>query len=132
MPELRTNNMPFKVGQTIIVTGIPDADAADKISMNFGPNDKDIALHINLQFSTNTAVYNSYEGGVWGQEVFGKGFPFKQGVTFSIAITFTFGEFVITLPDDRSVHFPNRLGGTEYTEFFSDGKIRIESLMVKQ
>ncbi|XP_053708302.1 beta-galactoside-binding lectin-like [Synchiropus splendidus] len=136
MAVLKTNNMPLKVGQTLSVTGIPDADATTRFAVNIGPDDKDIALHVNPRFKANvhehTVVFNTRQGGTWGQEVLGEGFPFQQGVEFTITIAFNPEEFVVTFSDGSVIHFPNRLGAKEYTYFFADGEVRIVSLDIKQ
>ncbi|XP_053708301.1 beta-galactoside-binding lectin-like [Synchiropus splendidus] len=129
--ELKINHMPFKVGQTLAVTGVPNANATDRFSVNIGPNDQDIALHVNPRFQSKTVVCNTREGANWGQEIIGKGLPFQQGVEFTITIAFNCGEFVITLPDSSMIHVPNRLGAYEYIHFFSDGEVRISSLQIK-
>ncbi|XP_053707830.1 beta-galactoside-binding lectin-like [Synchiropus splendidus] len=131
MPLLQIKNMVFKVGQTLTVTGIPNGGATSRFSLNIGYNEQDIALHVNPRFESNTVVCNTRQKGVWGQEVIGCGFPFKQHVEFTITIAFHCGEFVITLPDDIKIRIPNRLNGKEYPYFFSDGEAQISSLEFK-
>ncbi|KAM9780026.1 beta-galactoside-binding lectin-like [Neosynchiropus ocellatus] len=122
-------NVHFRSGQTLTVKAVPEADA-DRISVNIGYSQQDIALHVNPRFDTNTVVCNACHRGVWGQEVYGNGFPFEHGVEFTITVTFLPDEFLVALPDDSFIYFPNRLGATEYPYFFSKGGLRIESFEI--
>ncbi|XP_034046432.1 beta-galactoside-binding lectin-like [Thalassophryne amazonica] len=126
-------NMSFKVGQTLTVIGVPNPDATN-FSLNIGPNETDIAIHINPRFNAHgdeyVTVCNSFQGGSWCEEFREGGFPFKQGEKFKIAITFTPAEFHLDFSDGSQVNFPNRIGANKYNYFNFGGDVRIKSIEV--
>ncbi|KAM9392149.1 beta-galactoside-binding lectin-like [Pholidichthys leucotaenia] len=130
MQGLIIKNMSFKVGQTLTVVGVTKPDAAE-FTVNIGPSEEEITMHINPRFNAhgdeNVVVCNSYEGGSWCQEHREGGFPFCQGEEFKITIEFTPAEFVVTLSDGSTIHFPNRLGAEKYAVINVGGDARIRS-----
>ncbi|XP_029944948.1 beta-galactoside-binding lectin-like isoform X2 [Salarias fasciatus] len=127
-------NLPFKVGQTMTVVGIPELDCK-KFQINIGTDEFTIALYINPRFDYgedhNTVVCNSFQDLTWGEEVRGRSFPFRQGQEFKVIIDFTPTEFVITLSDGSTINFPNRFGAKEYSVMNLGGKVRFTSLQIK-
>ncbi|KAM6956995.1 lectin, galactoside-binding, soluble, 2a [Aplochiton taeniatus] len=127
-------NMSFKVGQTLTITGVPKSDATN-FAVNIGPNEQDIALHMNPRFEAHgderAVVCNSYQGGSWCEEYREGGFPFNQGEEFKFTITFTKEEFLVALPDGSEIHFPNRLGEEKYSYIGFDGEVRIQGIEIK-
>ncbi|XP_078806978.1 beta-galactoside-binding lectin isoform X1 [Oryzias latipes] len=127
-------NMSFKVGQTLTVVGVAKPDATN-FALNIGPNEQDIAFHLNPRFNAhgdeNTVVCNSYEGGCWGEEVRDGGFPFQQGQEFKIRIEFRSTEFVVTLSDGSTIFFPNRMGAEKYSALSFEDEARITSIEIK-
>lgn len=125
--------MSFKVGQTLTVTGVPKSDATN-FAMNIGPNEQDIALHMNPRFEAHgderAVVCNSYQGGNWCEEYREGGFPFNQGEEFKLKVTFTKEEFLVSLPDGSEIHFPNRLGEEKYRYIGFDGDVRIQGIEI--
>ncbi|KAL0993171.1 hypothetical protein UPYG_G00104230 [Umbra pygmaea] len=128
------NNMSFKVGQTMSVTGVPHSDAAHFV-INVGNSEDDIALHVNPRFDahgdTRAVVCNSYQGGNWLEEHREGGFPFNHGEEFKINITFTNEQFIVALPDGSAIHFPNRQGDEKYKYINFDGDVRIQGIEIK-
>ncbi|XP_035511436.1 lectin, galactoside-binding, soluble, 2a [Morone saxatilis] len=131
---LLIKNMSFKVGQTMTVVGVAKPDASD-FAVNVGPDEKDITMHINARFNAcgdeNVVVCNSYQGGKWCEEHREGGFPFQQGEEFKITIEFTPTEFLVTLSDGSTIHFPNRMGAEKYSFINFVGDVRIKSLEIK-
>ncbi|XP_039980317.1 lectin, galactoside-binding, soluble, 2a [Xiphias gladius] len=127
-------NMSIKVGKTLTVVGVPKPDATH-FEVNVGPNEGEIALHMNPRFNAlgdeNTVVYNSYQGDTWGEEFREGGFPFKQGKEFEIKIEVTPEEFLVTLPDGSKIQFPNRMGMEKYSFMSFKGDVHIISVEVK-
>ncbi|XP_030592469.1 beta-galactoside-binding lectin-like [Archocentrus centrarchus] len=134
MQGMLIKNMSFKVGQTLTVLGVAKPDAGN-FQVNIGPSEDTIALHINPRFNahgdTNTVVCNSFEGGNWCQEQREDCFPFSQGEEFKMVIEFTPSEFVVTLPNDSTIRFPNRIGAEKYSFLSFDGDARIRSIEIK-
>ncbi|XP_051243731.1 lectin, galactoside-binding, soluble, 2a [Dicentrarchus labrax] len=127
-------NMSFKVGQTMTIVGVAKPDASN-FAVNVGPDEKEITMHINPRFNAhgdeNVVVCNSYQGGNWCEEHREGGFPFQQGEEFKITIEFTPTEFLVTLSDGSTIHFPNRMGEEKYSFINFDGDVRIKSFEIK-
>ncbi|XP_072549330.1 beta-galactoside-binding lectin-like [Salminus brasiliensis] len=134
MSGVVVQNMSFKVGQTLTLTGVPTADSTN-FAVNVGNSADDLALHINPRFDAHgdqrAVVCNSYQGGSWCQEHRDGGFPFNQGEEFQIKITFTSEEFNIIMPDGSEIHFPNRQGEEKYKYLQFDGEVRIQGIQIK-
>uniref|UniRef100_A0A8C5FQK4 Galectin n=1 Tax=Gadus morhua TaxID=8049 RepID=A0A8C5FQK4_GADMO len=128
MANITVNNMPLKVGHTLTVTGVPTA-GADRFAFDIHSG-SDIAFHMSVRFNETIVVYNSLKAGVWGTEVFQGGFPFKHKELFKFTITLTREEFLVLLSDGSEIHFPNRLGATEYKDFSSDKGVLIHSFEI--
>ncbi|XP_028267141.1 beta-galactoside-binding lectin-like [Parambassis ranga] len=105
-------NISFSVGQTLTLVSNPNT--SERFAVNIGPNEDDIALHINPRFNENVVVYNSCEGGSWGEEI-REGNPLSLGQEFKIVVEFTPDGFVVTLSEDTKFQFPNRLGAETYS-----------------
>ncbi|KAI4893933.1 hypothetical protein NFI96_018185 [Prochilodus magdalenae] len=127
-------NMSFKVGQTLTVTGVPTAESTN-FAINIGTSAEELALHMNPRFDIHgdqrTVVCNSYQGGSWCQELRDGAFPFNQGERFQIKITFTTEEFLIVLSDGSEIRFPNRPGAEKYNYLHFAGEVRIQGLEIK-
>ncbi|XP_017343721.2 beta-galactoside-binding lectin [Ictalurus punctatus] len=127
-------NMSFKAGQTLIISGFVVPDSTN-FAINIGNSPEELALHMNPRFNAhgdnNTVVCNSYQGGSWCQEHRPDGFPFNYGEEFKVWITFTHEEFKIILPDNSEIHFPNRPGAEKYNYMLFEGGVRIQGIEIK-
>ncbi|KAK9977610.1 hypothetical protein ABG768_019417 [Culter alburnus] len=127
-------NMSFKVGQTLTVTGIPKADSTN-FAINIGHSADDIALHLNARFDAHgdhrTIVCNSFHGGSWCEEQRESSFPFNQNEDYQIKITFTNEDFLVTLSDGSEFHFPNRQGAEKYKYMHFDGEAKVYGIEIK-
>ncbi|XP_066498387.1 beta-galactoside-binding lectin-like [Hoplias malabaricus] len=134
MSGVVVQNMSFKVGQTLVITGVASGDSTN-FAINIGSSAEDLALHFNPRFDAHgdqrTVVCNSFQGGNWCEEQRDGNFPFEQGEEFKIKITFTSGEFVITLSDGSEIHFPNRQGAEKYKYINFDGEGRLHGIEIK-
>uniref|UniRef100_A0A8C5AEB5 Galectin n=1 Tax=Gadus morhua TaxID=8049 RepID=A0A8C5AEB5_GADMO len=94
----------------------------------------DLALYMDVRFNRyqdmRQVVCNSHQAGRWGAEVHQGGFPFKYNELFKFTITLTCQEFLVLLSDGSEIHFPNRLGATEYKDFSSDKGVLIHSFEI--
>ncbi|KAJ8251547.1 hypothetical protein GJAV_G00222520 [Gymnothorax javanicus] len=126
-------NMSFKAGQTLTVTGVVNPNATS-FAINVG-HEKDIALHVNPRFDAHgdqrTIVCNSYQGGKWCEEVRDTNFPFQLGKEFKITVTFNAQEFQVTLANGTVIRFPNRPGQTKYRVLKFEGDARIRGMEIK-
>nr|ADV35589.1 galectin-1 [Oplegnathus fasciatus] len=134
MKGMIIKNMSFKVGHTLTIVGVPTPDASN-FAVNIGPDEQEITMHINPRFNAhgdeNAVVCNSYQGGNWCEEHREGGFPFQQGEEFKIIIEFTPTEFLVTLSDGSTIHFPNRIGAEKYSFINFDGDVRIRNVEIK-
>ncbi|KAF3700297.1 Beta-galactoside-binding lectin 14 kDa lectin Electrolectin [Channa argus] len=134
MKGMIIKHMSLKVGQTLTIVGVAKPDATE-FALNIGPDEQEIAIHINARFSAhgdeNTVVCNSYQGGNWCEEYREGGFPFQQGEEFKIIVELSPSEFLVTLSDGSNIHFPNRIGSEKYSFINVDGDARITSISIK-
>nr|AAH83310.1 Lectin, galactoside-binding, soluble, 1 (galectin 1)-like 1 [Danio rerio]AAI64225.1 Lgals1l1 protein [Danio rerio] len=134
MPTVLIQNMAFKAGQTLTLTGVPKSESSE-FKINIGNSSEDIALHINPRFDAHgdqcIIVCNTFQNDCWCEEHRETNFPFVQGEEFQIKITFTNEEFLVTLPDDSEIHFPNRQGSEKYKYMHFEGQARIQGIEVK-
>uniref|UniRef100_A0AAQ6IH85 Galectin n=1 Tax=Anabas testudineus TaxID=64144 RepID=A0AAQ6IH85_ANATE len=134
MGVLTLENAYFNVGETLTITGVPKPNAA-QFSVNIGFSDKDIALHVNPRFHcgdhVKKVIFNSRQGGNWGEELCGQSFPFEEGKEFEISIEFKSAEFLVILPDDSVFRFHNHLGAEIYPMIFVNADVRITSFKIK-
>ncbi|XP_029944954.1 beta-galactoside-binding lectin-like [Salarias fasciatus] len=126
-------NLPFKVGRTMTVVGIPELDSS-RAEINIGIDEHQLALHFCARFNSagdhNKVVCNSFQSRNWGEEVRGESFPFRQGQEFKVIIDFTPTKFVITLSDGSTINFPNRIGADEYSAMNLQGEVQFISLQI--
>ncbi|CAL8353760.1 unnamed protein product [Arctogadus glacialis] len=131
---MMVENRPLKVGHTLTVTGFPKADA-ERFMINIHSGD-DIAFHMSVWLNTTSVrykdlvVYNTRQGGCWGEEIHKGLFPFKQKELFKVSVCLTREEFLVILSDGSEVHFPNRLGATEYNDFSFEKGVLIRSFEI--
>ncbi|KAI7803379.1 lectin, galactoside-binding, soluble, 2a [Triplophysa rosa] len=134
MSGVVVQNMSFKVGQTLMATGVPNAESTN-FSINIGHSPEEIALHFNPRFDAHgdhrTIVCNSYLNGNWCEENRSGSFPFNLNEQFQIKITFTNEEFHVILSDGSEIHFPNRPGAEKYKYMHFDGDVRIHGIEIK-
>ncbi|KAF5891863.1 beta-galactoside-binding lectin-like, partial [Clarias magur] len=83
--EVTVQNMSFKPGQTLTVTGVVH-DGATNFAINIGTSPEELALHVNPRFEAHgdirTVVCNSYQGACWCEELRSDSFPFNHGEEF--------------------------------------------------
>ncbi|XP_030214209.1 beta-galactoside-binding lectin [Gadus morhua] len=128
MANMQVNNRPLKVGHTLTITGIPKTgDGRFEVNILSG---SDIAFYMSVRLTLGSVVCNSRMSGVWGAEVFQGGFPFKHNELFKFTVTLTHEEFLVILSDGSEVHFPNRLGASEYLDFSFKGGVLIRSFEI--
>ncbi|KAM9804111.1 beta-galactoside-binding lectin-like [Neosynchiropus ocellatus] len=131
MSELVIKNMPFRVGQTLTVKGVPH-HYAYMFSVNIRHGEDDFALHVSPRFDhrnrSKIVVINSKRNGSWGAESVGKTFPFHYGKEFTISIAFHPKEFVVTLPDDSMMRYPNHIGAHQYSFLHFTGNASFDSI----
>uniref|UniRef100_A0A7N6C0L8 Galectin n=1 Tax=Anabas testudineus TaxID=64144 RepID=A0A7N6C0L8_ANATE len=127
-------NASFNVGETLTITGVPKPNAA-RFNVNISSSDNDIALHVDPRFNhlnyIRKVVFNSCQGGTWGEEQCVQSFPFEEGKEFEISIEFKSAEFLVILPDNTVFRFPNRLGAEIYPMIFVNADVRITSFKIK-
>ncbi|XP_029445963.1 galectin-1-like [Rhinatrema bivittatum] len=112
MAGLVLNNLNLKPGQCIGIKGVVPKDAKS-FAINLGKDSSNYVLHLNPRFDRegdiNTIVCNSKEADVWGEEQRESTFPFQQGETMEVCISFDKSEIKVKLSGDHELKFPNRL-----------------------
>ncbi|XP_049894306.1 beta-galactoside-binding lectin-like [Epinephelus moara] len=133
MTGLIIKNFSFEVGQKMTAVGIPNHNA-DQFSVNIGANEQEIALHVSPRFNSHgdkkKVVFNSHQGGNWGEEVRIKDFPFQRGKEFKIIIEFQESGFLVIMPDGFKFPFLNHSGAKKYSCFSFDGDVCMKRLEV--
>ncbi|XP_030215013.1 galactose-binding lectin l-1-like [Gadus morhua] len=93
-----------------------------------------ITLHMDVRFNLNShervMLCNSLLEEVWGEEVIHRTFPFNYDEFFKFTVTLTREEFLVVLSDSSEIHFPNRLGASEYKTFSFNGGVLIRSFEI--
>uniref|UniRef100_A0A3Q3EFP5 Galectin n=1 Tax=Kryptolebias marmoratus TaxID=37003 RepID=A0A3Q3EFP5_KRYMA len=130
---MEIKNMPFKVGQTLTVVGIPDCDAK-RFIIEFG-HDIQNYIHINPRFdylgNKNVTVFNSFKDGKYAEEIREGCFPFRHGEEFKVTVKFLPTGFLVSFCSKSAINVPNRLGAEEYSFFRFREDARIISVEVK-
>ncbi|XP_046894506.1 beta-galactoside-binding lectin-like isoform X2 [Hypomesus transpacificus] len=131
---LEMTNLPFKVGQVLTVTGVPNRDG-DRFSINVGHSVDDIALHIDVRFnydnSSKQVLINSCRSGTWDKNhKIPEEFPFKYDEKFKVSITFTKEKFLINLSDESKIDFPNSHGYEKYNFIFMANEVKVHAIEV--
>ncbi|XP_056448536.1 beta-galactoside-binding lectin-like [Gadus chalcogrammus] len=127
MADMLVKNRPLRVGETLTITGIPKTNV-QRFVVNISSG-VDHALHMSVQFH-GTVIYNSCQAGCWGAEVRHGRCPFKYDKLFKFTVTLTREEFLVVLSDGSEIHFPNRLGASEYKDFSFDEGVLIRSFEI--
>ncbi|CAL8353749.1 unnamed protein product, partial [Arctogadus glacialis] len=132
MARMMVKNMPLKLGHTLTVTGIPLAGTNHFVLEILSGAYK--ALHMNVRFDhkgvLRQVVCSAQLADGWGAEVRQGGFPFKYDELFKFTVTLTLEEFLVVLSDGSEIHFPNRLGASEYKNFSFWGGVLICSFEI--
>uniref|UniRef100_A0A8C5BCT2 Galectin n=1 Tax=Gadus morhua TaxID=8049 RepID=A0A8C5BCT2_GADMO len=79
-------------------------------------------VRFNLNSHERVMLCNSLLEEVWGEEVIHRTFPFNYDEFFK--------EFLVVLSDSSEIHFPNRLGASEYKTFSFNGGVLIRSFEI--
>nr|XP_046271934.1 beta-galactoside-binding lectin-like isoform X2 [Scatophagus argus] len=131
--DMIIKTMSFKVWQTLTIVGVPKAGIKE-FSVNIGPDEEDIALHINPRFNIhydeNKVVCNTRQEGKWKEEYRQGSFPFEYEKEFKMIIKFTPAEFQVTLSDGSKFQFPNRFGAHRYPVIRIAGDVRISRVEI--
>ncbi|XP_067088458.1 beta-galactoside-binding lectin-like [Osmerus mordax] len=134
MQNVEVRNLSFEVGQILTVTGVPNQNG-DRFSINFGHSEQDIALHVDVRFNygdtQKEVVFNSCHSGNWHKDhLIAKGFPFNYDEKFEVYILFRKEQFVVTLPDESELSFPNRHKCEKYNFIFFANEVKIHRIEV--
>ncbi|XP_051857288.1 galectin-1-like [Antechinus flavipes] len=110
--EIFVENMKLPIGSRVNILGRIQPNAK-LFRINLGKDELDIGLHFNPRFKPhypdNVIVCNNAKRGIWCQEVREKNSYFAPGDTVSISIFFDGKEFLINMPNNHQMTFPNRL-----------------------
>ncbi|XP_055993442.1 galectin-2 [Sorex fumeus] len=125
--KLELKSMDLKPGMALKLKG-KIADDCPGFAINLGQTADHLNLHFNPRFGENTIIFNSKEGGHWGQEQRDSHMCFSPGDEVKITVIFESDEFKVKLPDGHELSFPNRLGGSHLTYLGVEGGLNISSI----
>ncbi|XP_031794464.1 galectin-1-like [Sarcophilus harrisii] len=104
--------MKLPPGSCIKVLGdiLPNAKL---FRINLGKDELNIGLHFNPRFKPhypdNVIVCNNSKQGRWCQEIREKNPQFVPGQTISVSFIFDGKQFLVNMPNNNQMTFPNRL-----------------------
>ncbi|XP_072129188.1 galectin-2-like [Mobula birostris] len=131
---LEVHNIKMKVGDTLKIKG-KVLDDANRFSLNLGSNWENIALHFNPRFDDANdgavIVCNSKCDNCWDSEQRESNFPFAKGEKFKLCITLKEDTFEITLSNDCTIEFPNRLSLDTINFLSVAGDVKFDSFGFK-
>ncbi|XP_062852975.1 lectin, galactoside-binding, soluble, 2b isoform X2 [Trichomycterus rosablanca] len=126
-------DMSFKAGQELTISG-KTKSSSKVFSVNIGHDSDNIALHFNPRFvhdaGSKVIVCNSNRGG-WGEEQLENSFPFDEGESFKVVISFNNDQFYIKLPNGTMMSFPNRFGDDSFKYIDVQGDVKVQGIKIK-
>ncbi|XP_038199419.1 galectin-2 [Arvicola amphibius] len=127
--KFEITNLNMKSGMTLKIKGKIHKDV-NSFTINLGQEQDKLNLHFNPRFNESTIVFNSRDGGSWGQEQRESNKCFSPGEEVKITVAFHNSEFKVTLPDGHTVTFPNRLG-QNHLRYLSMAGLQISSFKLE-
>ncbi|XP_006865271.1 PREDICTED: galectin-2 [Chrysochloris asiatica] len=121
--------MNMKTGITLKIKG-KIADDAKGFAIELGQSADKLNLHFNPRFNESTIVCNSRDGN-WGKEQRDNHLSFSPGSEVKFTVTFEKDKFLVKLPDEYTVTFPNRLGHDHLNYLVVKGGLKVSSLKIE-
>ncbi|XP_074123343.1 galectin-1-like [Sminthopsis crassicaudata] len=129
--EILIENMKLQTGSHIKVLG-DIKPGANLFRINLGKDENTIGLHFNPRFrpyfQENVIVFNTLKHGRWEQEKWERNTYFVPGERVLICIIFDGKQFLVNLPNDNQVVFPNRLNLEEINFMSINGDFTIKKV----
>jgi tetratricopeptide (TPR) repeat protein len=97
---------------------------AERCPINFATRSSDIALHIDIRLRSQTAVLNSYVGGVWGGQITVSLAGVTAGEPFWISLRFSYRTVELRLPGLDRVLFTMPVNAGEICELKCAASLR--------
>ncbi|KAM9324475.1 galectin-2-like [Gastrophryne carolinensis] len=123
-------NLELKSGEGLKLKGKLPGDAKN-FSFNLGSSSADIGLHFNPRLHDNVIVCNSKHSNSWASEQRSGHMCFAPGTDVKISIKFDGDKFVVKLPDDHEISFPNRHGYDKLTYLSVKGDFKVTSFKLE-
>nr|XP_023661199.1 beta-galactoside-binding lectin-like [Paramormyrops kingsleyae] len=128
-PELTLKDMAMKTTNHLKITGIPLLNGS-RFYIEIGYNVANIGIHFDVRFDHekdhHVIVINSRKEGIWSAEQRDKRFPFKQGEKFKVIINFSKNKFLVSMPGNIILSFPNRFAADKFMFIRVRGDLRIK------
>ncbi|XP_011385668.2 galectin-7-like, partial [Pteropus vampyrus] len=88
------------------------------------------ALHFNPRLDESVVVFNTKEGGAWGQEERGRGIPFQRGQPFEVLLISTRDGFKAVVGDAEYHHFRYRIPPERVRAVEVGGDLQLDALKI--
>lgn len=124
----------LQVGTDVVISGRAPMHS-DSFSINLceGPNyNQGCALHFNPRFSNGHVVRNHMQGGQWGNEETGGGFPFKKGHGFELHMKVTPHGYKVTLNHRHFCDFHHRVPKESVKYIYIEGEVVIHYIQFRE
>uniref|UniRef100_A0A8D2HGL3 Galectin n=1 Tax=Urocitellus parryii TaxID=9999 RepID=A0A8D2HGL3_UROPR len=121
----------LRIGMSIYIQGVAD-EKMQRFQVNFavgqGPG-ADIAFHFNPRFDGwDKVVFNSQQGGRWGDEERKRSMPFSKGAPFELVFMILAEHYKVVVNGDPFYEFRHRLPLQMVTHLQVNGDLRLQSI----
>ncbi|XP_063053930.1 galectin-2-like [Engraulis encrasicolus] len=106
--ECYLKSIVLRPGDQLKIQGKVASDA-ERIRIDLGADEDNLALHFNPRWDDAAIVCNSKHESTWGEEERHDN-PLQRGATLKILIKLTGNLFEVELPNGEELTFPNREG----------------------
>ncbi|XP_016020772.2 galectin-7 isoform X2 [Rousettus aegyptiacus] len=138
-PSLSLKSVPHKtplpegvrVGTVMRIRGVvPDKAGRFYVNLLCSEEGSEAALHFNPRLDESVVVFNTKEGGAWGREERGRGFPFQRGQPFEVLLIPTQDGFKTVVGDSEYHHFHYRIPPERVRVVEVGGDLQLESVKI--
>uniref|UniRef100_A0A8C5QH17 Galectin n=1 Tax=Leptobrachium leishanense TaxID=445787 RepID=A0A8C5QH17_9ANUR len=103
----------LRVGMVIYIGAVVPSSKHNRFTVNFSTGQyegADIAFHMNGRYDgRDRVVFNSMQGGEWGQEEMKREMPFKPGKLFHLVYEITSNNYQVSVNGSPFYEFPHRI-----------------------
>uniref|UniRef100_A0A8C2YRQ8 Galectin n=1 Tax=Chinchilla lanigera TaxID=34839 RepID=A0A8C2YRQ8_CHILA len=121
----------LSVGMSVYIQGVAHENM-NRFFVNFvvgSSPGSDIAFHFNPRFDGwDKVVFNSQQGGRWGQEERKKSMPFKRGSAFELVFMVLPEHYKVVVNGNPFYEFQHRLPLQMVTHLHVDGDLKLQSI----
>ncbi|XP_063793998.1 galectin-6-like [Pseudophryne corroboree] len=123
----------LRQGMAVCIQALTNSKS-NRFTVNFATGDdegSDIALHMNARYDgRDRVVFNSRQGGTWGDEELKKEMPFKVGKPFVILFEITRNNYLVSASGERFYEFAHRIPLENVLWLQVTGDVEVQSLNI--